>query len=240
MDKVFQDFIQNIYKTRKVSGPSGIETDLHSEIDPQEGQFLYNIINNDPTVLKTLEVGCAYGLASLHICAALKGRQGALHTIVDPNQTGWGSVGVNNLKRCGVDYFKLVEEKSEFALPRLLENHEGTYDFIFVDGWHTFDHTLLDCFYATRMLRVGGYLAVDDVWNFPGIKRVVGFVGSYPCYQRVGTVNETNGDVRMIGFKKIANDERRWDWHDETFASNDPLKQKDNLKAFRIVESAGK
>lgn len=219
MEKIFADYIQNIYHTRKVVGPSGIESPLHSEIDAQEGELLYNTIHNDPSVKKTLEVGCAFGLSSLHICAGLHGRAGAHHTIVDPNQTGWGSVGVTNLKRCGVDYFQLVEEKSEFALPRLLQGNEGTYDFVFVDGWHTFDHTLLDCFYATRLLRVGGYLLVDDVWNFPGINRVIGYIGSYPCYQHFGNVKETNGDTRMIAFKKIAEDQRRWDWHDDGFTS---------------------
>jgi hypothetical protein len=80
-----------------------------------------------------------------------------------------------------------VQLKSEFALPRLLEEQEGQFDFVFIDGWHTFDHTLLDCFYATRLLRVGGYLAIDDA-NWPSIRRVVGFLKNYPCYEIHGSV----------------------------------------------------
>ena len=36
------------------------------------------------------------------------------------------------------------------------------FDFIFIDGWHTFDYTLVDMFYADRLLRIGGYLLIDD------------------------------------------------------------------------------
>jgi predicted O-methyltransferase YrrM len=81
----------------------------------------------------------------------------------------------------------LLEIKSEFALPQLLEHKEGGYDFIFVDGFHTFDHTLLDCFYATRLLRVGGVLAIDDV-SFPAVRRVVDFFKNYPCYKEERSV----------------------------------------------------
>jgi len=83
-----------------------------------------------------------------------------------------------------------MEIKSEFALPQLLEKYEAQFDFIFIDGWHTFDHTLLDCFYATRLLRVGGVLAIDDV-SFPSVKRVVDFLKNYPCYAEQGSVGYT-------------------------------------------------
>ena len=84
-------------------------------------------------------------------------------------------------------FFDLIEVKSEFALPRLLEKNEGQFDLIFIDGWHTFDHTLLDCFYATRLLKVGGVLVIDDV-SFPSVRRVVDFLKNYPCYEERGFV----------------------------------------------------
>ena len=180
--------IHDIYTTGAVTGRSGEVHKLHSAIDPREGKFLSSIIENDPKILKTLEIGCAYGLSSLHICLATAGRIGASHTIVDPFQNSeWDGVGTKNLEDAGIDFFKLVEIRSEFALPRILENNEGCFDFVFIDGWHTFDHTLLDCFYATRLLRVGGYLAIDDV-AFPSVSRVVSFLKNYPCYEEYGSV----------------------------------------------------
>lgn len=246
--------IQNIYETSLVVGLSGKVHKLHSAIDRQEGEFLFNIIRNDLDVLATVEVGCAYGVSSLYICSALEGRAGASHTIIDPFQTTlWDGVGVRNLKEAGIDFFTLLEVKSEFALPRLLEQKEGSFDFIFIDGWHTFDHTLLDCFYATRLLRVGGYLAIDDV-AFPSVKRVVDFLTTYPCYQIYKTVSQEiqpkswkklfarslmfpihrrtwakvlstrlykrifeDQVTRMVALKKMTEDSRNWDWHDESF-----------------------
>ncbi len=183
-----ESIISEIYRTRTVKGYIGQEYKLDYEIDQREGEFIQNIIAEDPSVLKTLKIGCAYGLSSLFICLALDDRKNAFHSIIDPYQsTRYDSVGVNNLRLAKVDYFELIENKSEFALPELLIENEGNFDFIFIDGFHTFDHTLLDCYYATRLLRVGGYLVIDDI-NFPSVRRVVSFLKNYPCYQEFGSV----------------------------------------------------
>lgn len=180
--------IEKIYETGLVVGQGGQVHKLHSAIDRNEGDFLFSLIRNDHSIRRTLEVGCAYGLSSLHICAATRDRTGASHTIIDPFQNkDWDGVGVASLEAAGIDFFKLIEIKSEFALPQLLEHSEGQFDFIFVDGWHTFDHTLIDCFYATRLLRIGGVLAIDDV-SFPSVRRVVDFLKNFPCYEEAGLV----------------------------------------------------
>jgi predicted O-methyltransferase YrrM len=246
--------IIKIFETGRVVGRSGEVHELHSTIDQEEGEFLFRIIQDDESIVKTLEVGCAFGLSSLFICSALQGRNGAFHTIIDPYQnTRWDGVGIRNLEEAGYRFFTLIEGKSEVALPQLLEKDEGQLDFIFIDGWHTFDHTLLDCFYATRLLRVGGYLAIDDV-NWPSVRRAVDFLSNYPCYDLYGSVdNKTklswkkilmrillyypvhretwerilsrhiyrkifeDQSPRMVALKKMTEDNRSWDWHDETF-----------------------
>lgn len=182
------EFINKIYETGLVDGQSGQVHELHSAIDRTEGLFLSAIIRDDPSVRRTLEVGCAYGLSSLHICAATRDRVGASHTIIDPFQNrDWDGAGVAGLTAAGVEFFDLIQVKSELALPQLLERSEGKFDFIFIDGYHTFDHTLLDCFYATRLLRIGGVLAIDDV-SFPSVRRVVDFLKNCPCFEEVGSV----------------------------------------------------
>ncbi len=248
------EIIEKIYATGKVTGRSGEVHTLNSAIDRREGEFLHSLIAGDETIKKTLEVGCAYGLSSLHICQALVGREGAAHTIIDPFQmTDWDGVGIGHLAQGGFSDYELIEERSEFALPRLLgERGEGAYDFVFVDGFHTFDHTLIDCFYATRLLRVGGILVVDDT-SFPAIHRVVAFLRNYPCYKEIGAVTNKRSKplksavagllslpigrktwarklnpgtyrkifeidrTEMVALKKIAADERPWDWHDDAF-----------------------
>ena len=118
-------------------GRSGEAHYLHSEVDHEEGALLFNTIRDDPSIGETLEVGCGFGLSSLHICKALHGRTKASHTIIDPFQmTQWGGAGVKNLEEAGIRFFNLVELRSEFALPRILEQAEGKFDFIFIDRWH--------------------------------------------------------------------------------------------------------
>ena len=78
---------------------------------------------------------------------------------------------------------------SHHVLPKLAA--EGRkIDFAFIDGWHTFDHTLIDFFYIDEMLRVGGVIAIDDT-DMPGIKKVCRFILKnrsytvYRCYRPI-------------------------------------------------------
>lgn len=180
--------LNEIYERGEVTTAAGKVIKLHSAISREEGEFLGELIRNDETIVRTLEIGCAFGLSALHICAELVGREHAHHIIIDPNQNaGWESVGVANLRRAGLTQFTLLEEGSEFVLPRLVAEGAGSFDLIFIDGWHTFDHTLIDCFYATRLLRVGGYLVIDDA-NFASVSTVIRHLETYPCYERCGGV----------------------------------------------------
>lgn len=207
--------LDEIYERGEVVTPKGEVLKVHSGISREEGEFIYNLIRNDRRISRTLEVGCAYGLSSLNICAALKGRNGAKHIILDPFQnTQWQSVGISNLRREGLSWFELVEEPSEFALPRLAAERESQFDFVFIDGWHTFDHTMIDCFYATRLLGIGGYLVIDDA-NFPSIARVIRYLENYPCYQRHGSVKiaPANDISSLVALQKRTEDLRPWNWH---------------------------
>jgi hypothetical protein len=90
------------------------------------------------------------------------------------------------LKRAGFQRFKLIEDFSEFALPALTK--EGVkVNFGFIDGWHTFDHTLIDFFYINRMLDIGGIVVIDDVHMAP-ISKMVRYLYNYPCYEFAGRV----------------------------------------------------
>ena len=66
--------IDEIYETKVVRDASGNEYMLSSGVDPAEGDYLYQLISSDDSITKTLEVGCAFGLSSLHICEALRNR----------------------------------------------------------------------------------------------------------------------------------------------------------------------
>ena len=78
------EIISTIYETQTVIGKSGEKHKLNSQIDPREGRFIFDLIESDQSIVKTLEIGCVYGLSSLHICSALQNRTDASHVIVIP------------------------------------------------------------------------------------------------------------------------------------------------------------
>lgn len=172
---------------------------LTSSISKVEADFLKGLINTcQPGA--TLEIGCAEGVSSMVICEAI-GKENT-HTILDPNQSGhWKNVGVNNLKKSGLDNYTLIEDYSEFVLPGLLK--EGRqYDFIFVDGWHTFDHVLLEFFYINRLLNIGGIVAFDDVALLP-LNRVMRYISNYPNFEIVGAAGEFYESPKRKSLDKI-------------------------------------
>lgn len=179
--------LAEMYDSGVAYDAEGKSYELHSSLMRDDAEFIHGIVADNEDFTRTLEVGCAYGASSLAICSALAGREGANHVIVDPFQySQFHGIGMANLRRAGLDGLAaLVQERSEFYLPKACEQGEGRLDFIFIDGWHTFDHTLLDLFYATRLLRVGGVVVVDDC-DHPQVSRAVRYVSNYPCYEVYG------------------------------------------------------
>lgn len=61
------------------------------------------------------------------------------------------------------------------------------FDFGFIDGLHTFDHTLIDFFYLNRLLNVGGIIVIDDT-GMPSINKLMRYILQYPAYKQIGSV----------------------------------------------------
>ncbi|WP_439883015.1 class I SAM-dependent methyltransferase [Pontibacter sp. MBLB2868] len=187
-----------ILKTNKIHDELGKEHILDSNIDFAEGIFIEKLVRENGFV-RTIEVGCANGISSLFICSALPSENGH-HTIIDPFQsTDWKSIGITQLRNAGVGNFSLIEEVSEIALPKLLIQG-AKFDFAFIDGWHTFDHTLLDIFYMNKLLKVGGIMVIDDV-SMPGVEKAVNYFLRYPCFDFVEGVKLSN-TARRDSFNK--------------------------------------
>lgn len=57
--------------------------------------------------------------------------------------------------------------RSEFILPQLVKEGKQ-FDAIYIDGSHRADDTLVDAYYAHKLLRPSGWLAFDDLaWGRP-------------------------------------------------------------------------
>ena len=175
---------------------------LRSAISPPEGDFLQELIRNNDC-RRTVEVGCAFGLSSLFICDALSEKADPQHVIIDPFQkTEFENRGIRNLERAGFTFFRLIEEPSELALPSLLRSGEQ-FDLAFIDGCHTFDHTLLDFFYLNRLIKVGGLIVIDDT-SMPAVNKAAKYISTFPCYRLAGAVNRRGWRRRVLNTGKRA------------------------------------
>jgi predicted O-methyltransferase YrrM len=191
------------------STPSDVVEDLFSHptekfllsaISREEGQFLKTLAS-EAEIRSTIEIGCANGVSTLHICWGLSGKDDVFHLIVDPNQTTYMQrKGIANVERAGFKCFRLLEEPSELALPDLLRSG-ACFDMAFIDGFHTADQTMVDFYYLDRMLRVGGILVVDDVASAP-VNKIVRYISTYPNYQLIGTCGDRGKKRRTINAVK--------------------------------------
>ncbi len=217
--------LSRILETQIVQTPMGQDVPLHSHIEQLEGELLEAWISSYSSK-NILEIGLAYGISALFICDAIQGRTNITYDIIDVAQSSdWHGCGINHLAQVGFrDRYTLHEELSETCLPRLMA--EGRiFDFAFIDGFHTFDHALMDFFYINRMLAVGGIVVFDDI-HLPSIQKLIAYVNAYPCYDPLPLPEEFKKDrvvrvrqmmntfpTRISGFIKTANDERPWDWY---------------------------
>ena len=174
--------LEEILTRKEVRSADGALIPLHSEITAEEGALLQELIAKKCPAI-SLEVGLAFGVSALFICEALSKVEGKRHIVIDPWQgAGFGNVGLRNLEEAGFGgMIDFREQKSHIALPELAA--EGArIDFAFIDGFHTFDHVLLDFFYVDLLLRPGGIVVFDDV-EWPAIHRVCRYVATNRAYR---------------------------------------------------------
>jgi len=174
--KINNIILQEIYDTKTVhdsegNGINAFPTSIHYDT----GNILYDAVRKKQPE-KALEIGMAYGLSTLFICQALQDIGKGNHTAIDPAETTvWKSIGLLNIKRAGLEnLLRFYGNPSYEVLPELLKKGER-FDFVFIDGSHLFDYTLLDFFYADRLLSTGGYIMFDDLW-MPSVRRVLAFI----------------------------------------------------------------
>lgn len=142
------------------------------------------VLREKPTTV--LEVGMANGYSSLAILTALRALGGERRLVsIDPYQlTEWRGVGVEQVKRAGLDgMHELIAEPDYTALPDLVRQGR-TIEFAYIDGWHTFDYTLLDFWYVDRILAARGVVAFNDC-GLRAVHKVINFVLSHRRYVEI-------------------------------------------------------
>jgi hypothetical protein len=180
--------LEEIIRSGEVVLPSGERVPVSSNIDPACGALLQKaIVEARPKI--AIEVGLAYGISTLYMLEALAAAGAQKLIGMDPAQFDnfWRGGGLHNVKRSGYGgLYEFHESSSQQVLPMLAARGERV-GLGFIDGWHTFDHALVDFFYIDQILEVGGVVVFDDV-GYPSIRRLCEFVVSNRSYEIFGTV----------------------------------------------------
>ncbi len=177
----------------------------------------------------TIEVGCASGLSTLHMC---RGRQaagclepGSAHTIDLKQTTHWHNIGHRAIERAGLcEIVCLYEEAAHTVLPRLIDRLR--IQFAFLDGWHMFDFVMVEAFYCDLMLDVGGVIALHDMF-MPALQSFAAFWTTNRPYEPVrlaggvlvtgppagapGAGLDRYVDRNVLLLRKTGQDDRAWD-----------------------------
>lgn len=132
---------------------------------------------------KILEIGAYEGAASCYLIEALGKAGGEIHCI-DPWEGGpdfdekdldievierrFDKNVALALEKADKDiHFVKHKERSDLALSKLMaEGHQSSFDFVYVDGSHLATDVLLDAILGFKLLKVGGYMVLDDyLWS---------------------------------------------------------------------------
>ncbi len=237
--------LDGILASGVVTDAEGEKHSLDSNTSRRQCEFLRDVIGKIDARI-CLEVGLAYGISTLAICESIHVKARASLVSIDPfQQAHWSNIGRLNVERAG--YAGIVEfhqAMSHDVLPVLLK--EGRrIDFAYVDTSKIFDVVLVDAFFITRLLEVGGVVVFDDC-SWPGVRAMVRYLASWPHLEVFATHGEerlpparriasslgklvpfrdrifrpevirTDKDLGIaapcVAFRKVAEDERPWDW----------------------------
>lgn len=176
--------LKELFETKQMPDGQGNSVSIHSNIPLSYAETLYQTVLRQQPKL-AVEIGMAFGVATLSILTALEQAGDGRLISIDPFQTKhWHGCGLKNVERAGLSHrHQMLEAFDYLTLPRLLAE-KTTIDFAYIDGWHTFDYTLLDFWYIDKMLTVGGVIGFNDC-AWAGVHKAIKFVRTHRKYKEI-------------------------------------------------------
>lgn len=241
-EEVMNTTLEMLLKSQKMKLSSGKTIKVHSGIKPEQGDFLQDIIKKIKPVT-SLEVGLGFGISALFILDEMIEHGGKKLITMDPSQNDshndkyiethgdlFHNGGLENIRKAGyTKYIEFYNEPSQLVLPTLVKKNEEI-QFAFIDGWHTFDHALVDFFFIDQLLSVGGVIVFHDLY-YDSIKMLSQFILTNRKYSVFGYLpkNETLNfeSMEVLAIQKNFDDDRNYDHFVRfKFPNNDTKVQK--------------
>ena len=154
----------------------------HPYCPDYEGDFLYSLIRAHEC-RACLEMGFYTGSTALYLSAAVADRGGQVTSVgLDGEENA--ARGRRLLADQGHgERHRLFQENSNRVVPELFLAGER-FDFVYMDGWKTFDHLAFEIYFINRMLETGGVIAFDDS-HMPSVRQAIRLLTRYYGYEEV-------------------------------------------------------
>ncbi len=197
-----------MFKTEYQLGSDGIphEIDSSTKVSFSQGSALAALHNSIKPSL-SIEIGLAYGFSALFILDSMFENNYGKHVAIDPYEVavyhGIGLKSIHDLKFD--DRFEWQEATAIDALSTMRRGGVRA-QYIYIDGHHTFDASLIDFCCSDKILDTGGVIILDDMW-MPSIKTVVSFIKNN--FQHYEHVDVDCGNICCL--KKTGEVYRPWD-----------------------------
>lgn len=148
-----------------------------------EGDLIYRLIMEIGRG-RCLETGFGTGSTAAYMLAAVRDLGEGSVTSVDFSEANFNQLGRDLIASSGMgNLHTLIEENSNLAIPRLFaEGRE--FDFVYLDGWKTFDHLTMELYFIARMLSVGGMIVFDDSY-LSSVGRAITLLERYYGFKEV-------------------------------------------------------
>ena len=202
---MLKSFVKNALRYKPLSETEGVRGAIDAAgVDglpycpPYEGDLLFSLIRKNGC-RRCLETGFHTGSTALYMAAAVADRDGQVVSIcVDDDESV--QRGLELLRTTGhADRHRLIRENSNRALPELFLAGER-FDFIFMDGWKTFDHLAFEMYYFNQILDRGGVIAFDDSY-MPSVRKAITLLKRYYGYEEVNYRNHNQtGRLRLLHY----------------------------------------
>jgi predicted O-methyltransferase YrrM len=164
---VLMTAITTASQTRTLVGDTGGGT------TPPRGERIHNFVR-DHAFEHCLELGFAHGVGSVYIASALEANgRGHLTSVDVPSALDRLPLASDLLEQAGLAHrVSLVVEPTSYTwfLHRILREQlqESTidplYDFVFIDGAHTWDVDGFAFLLVDKLLKPGGWILFDDLY----------------------------------------------------------------------------
>ncbi len=137
------------------SGSGRVELINHWKLSDEELLFISRHVDKSSRTLET-GAGCSTILFAM---------LGSRHTCVVPDQSLVDRIfAFCEEKHISTANLNFIIDISERVLPRLKDRD---FDLVLIDGRHGFPQPFLDWYYAAELLKLGGYVIIDDLHIWP-------------------------------------------------------------------------